>query len=60
MRDSRYPELESLIKEYEEDSRTIKPERLIMKIYPNFFTRCAASSCEYPSTRIFVELMVCL
>lgn len=51
MRDSRYSELESLIKEYEEDSRTIKSERLIMKNYPKVFTMSAASSFEYQIKR---------
>lgn len=57
MRDSRYPELESLIKEYEEDSRTIKSERLIMKNYPKVFTMSAASSFEYQIKRRCQEFL---
>lgn len=47
MSNSQYHELDKLIKEYEEDYRTIKSERLIMKNYPKVLTMSAASSFEY-------------
>lgn len=47
MSNSHYDELDKLIKEYEEDFRTIKSERLIMKNYPKVLVICAASSFEY-------------
>lgn len=47
MSNSQYDELDKLIKEYEEDLRTIKSERLIMKNYPKVLTMSAASSFEY-------------
>lgn len=47
MRNSHYLELEKLIKEYEEDSRTIRSERMVMKNYPKVLTMSAASSFEY-------------
>ncbi len=47
MSDSRYAELDKLIKEYEEDSRTIRSERMVMKNYPKVLIMSAASSFEY-------------
>lgn len=47
MPSSRYLELDKLIKEYEEDSKTIRSERVIMKNYPKVLTMSAASSFEY-------------
>lgn len=57
MSDSRYRELENLIKEYEEDFRTIRSERLIMKNYPKIFTMSAASSFEYQIKRRCQEFL---
>lgn len=47
MSNSRYAELDKLIKEYEEDSRTIRSERMVMKNYPKVLIMSAASSFEY-------------
>lgn len=47
MGNSQYDELDKLIKEYEEDFRTIKSDRLIMKNYPKVLTMSAASLFEY-------------
>ena len=47
MRNSHYVELDKLIKEYEEDSRTIRSERMVMKNYPKVLTMSVASSFEY-------------
>ena len=47
MNNSQYIDLDKLISEYEEDLRTIKGERLIMKNYPKVLTLSAASSFEY-------------
>lgn len=47
MSNSQYHELDKLIKEYEEDYRTIKSERLIMKNYPKVLTMSVASLFEY-------------
>lgn len=47
MRNSHYVELDKLVKEYEEDSRTIRSERMIMKNYPKVLTMSVASSFEY-------------
>lgn len=47
MSNSQYRELDQLIKEYEQDYRTIKSDRLIMKNYPKVFTMSAASSFEH-------------
>lgn len=47
MNNSQYMDLDKLISEYEEDFRTIKSERLIMKNYPKVLTMSAASSFEY-------------
>lgn len=47
MSNSRYVELDKLIKEYEEDSRTIRSERMVMKNYPKVLLMSAASSFEY-------------
>lgn len=47
MSNYQYDELDKLIKEYEEDFRTIKSERLIMKNYPKVLAMSAASSFEY-------------
>lgn len=44
---SRYSELDKLIKEYEEDSRTIRSERMVMKNYPKVLIMSTASSFEY-------------
>lgn len=43
---SKYSELETLIKEYEEDIQTIRAERLIMRNYAKVFTLSAASMFE--------------
>ena len=42
-----YAELDKLIKEYEEDSNTVRAERLVMKNYPKVLTMSAASSFEH-------------
>lgn len=47
MRNFHYVELDKLIKEYEEDSRTIRSERMVMKNYPKVLTMSVASSFEY-------------
>lgn len=47
MSDSQYSELDKLVREYEEDTRTIKDDRLVMKNYPKVFTMSAASLFEY-------------
>ena len=47
MSNSQYTELDKLIKEYEEDSRTIRSERMVMKNYPKVLLMSAASSFEY-------------
>lgn len=47
MRNSHYVELDKLVKEYEEDSRTIRSERMVMKNYPKVLTMSVASSFEY-------------
>lgn len=47
MGNSQYAELDKLIKEYEEDSRTIRSERMVMKNYPKVLIMSAASSFEY-------------
>lgn len=47
MHNSHYVELDKLIKEYEEDSRTIRSERMVMKNYPKVLTMSVASSFEY-------------
>lgn len=47
MSNSQYAELDKLIKEYEEDSRTIRSERMVMKNYPKVLVMSAASSFEY-------------
>lgn len=47
MRNSHYVELDKLIKEYEEDSRTIRSERMVMKNYPKVLTMSVAGSFEY-------------
>lgn len=47
MRNSHYVELDKLIKEYEEDSRTIRSERMVMKNYPKVLTMSFASHFEY-------------
>ncbi len=41
-----YSDLEKLIKEYQEDSGTIRGERLVMINYPKVFVMSAASSFE--------------
>lgn len=46
MSGNRYAELDKLIKEYEEDSNTLRAERLVMKNYPKVLTMSAASSFE--------------
>lgn len=47
MSDSRYTELDKLIKEYEEDFQTIRAERLVMKNYPKVLVMSSASRFEY-------------
>ena len=47
MSNNRYSELDKLIKEYEEDSITVRSERLVMKNYPKVLTMSAASSFEH-------------
>lgn len=47
MSNSQYAELDKLIKEYEQDSRTIRSERMVMKNYPKVLLMSAASSFEY-------------
>lgn len=47
MSNNRYAELDKLIKEYEEDSITVRSERLVMKNYPKVLTMSAASSFEH-------------
>lgn len=47
MSNSQYTELDKLIKEYEQDSRTIRAERMVMKNYPKVLLMSAASSFEY-------------
>lgn len=47
MNDSHYQELERLISEYEEDTKLIKSDRLIIKNYPKVFTMSIVSSFEY-------------
>lgn len=47
MSNSRYAELDKLIKEYEQDSQTIRSERMVMKNYPKVLLMSAASSFEY-------------
>lgn len=46
MNDSHYQELEILISEYEEDTKLIKSDRLIIKNYPKVFTMSVVSSFE--------------
>lgn len=46
MNDSQYDELNQFIEEYEEDSKSIRSERIVMKYYPKVFTMCAASLFE--------------
>ena len=47
MNNSHYAELDKLIREYEEDSRTIRSEKMVMKNYPKVLLMSAASSFEY-------------
>lgn len=47
MGNSQYAELDKLIKEYDEDSRSIRSERMVMKYYPKVLLMSAASSFEY-------------
>lgn len=47
MNGSQYSELDKLIKEYEEDFRTIRSDRLIMKNFPKVLVMSAASTFEY-------------
>lgn len=47
MNDFHYQELERLISEYEEDTKLIKSDRLIIKNYPKVFTMSVVSSFEY-------------
>lgn len=47
MSNSQYAELDKLIEEYEQDSRTIRSEKMIMKNYPKVLLMSAASSFEY-------------
>lgn len=46
MSDSCYIELDKMIKEYEEDSKIIKSDKLIMKNYPKLFVMSSASLFE--------------
>lgn len=47
MSNSHYAELDKLITEYEQDSRTIRSERMVMKNYPKVLIMSAVSSFEY-------------
>ncbi len=47
MSNSQYIELDKLIKEYEQDSRTIRSERMVMKNYPKVLLMSAVSSFEH-------------
>lgn len=47
MSNSQYADLDKLIREYEEDSRTIRSERMVMKNYPKILIMSAVSSFEY-------------
>ena len=47
MGDPRYQDLETLIKEYEADTKTIRSDKLIIRNYPKVFTMSVASSFEY-------------
>lgn len=43
---SKYSEIDNLIKEYEEDSKTFRSKRLVMQNYPKIFVMSAASLFE--------------
>lgn len=47
MKSSRYSELEKLIKEHDEDQRTINQSRIIMINFPKVFTMSSASLFEF-------------
>lgn len=47
MSSSHYQELDKLIREYEEDSKLIRSDKLIIINYPKVFTMSVASSFEY-------------
>ena len=52
MSNSHYQEIDKLIREYEEDSKLIRPDKLIIINYPKVLTMSIASSFEYYLNRL--------
>lgn len=55
MNSFRYADIDKLIREYEEDSKSIRSERMVMKNYPKVLTMSVASSFEYNIKKICKE-----